>query len=90
MLSVAVVWFSSGCVAIRYVLPVLWTTSYLNTMARDKGHEKGVYTSQNGVTWALSELARRPIVRLIHRGIHTVTVSNFVPYLCQLIFAAIL
>jgi len=33
MLSVAVAWSFIGCIAIRYVLPVLWMTSFFHTMA---------------------------------------------------------
>ena len=36
MLTVAVVRFSCGGVAIRYVLPVLWVASCLHMMARNR------------------------------------------------------
>ena len=36
--------FLSGCVAIRYVLPVLWTTSCLQIIVGNRGRHKSVYS----------------------------------------------
>ena len=36
---------SGGGVAIRYVLPVLWMTSYLHITARNRRRDKDVYSN---------------------------------------------
>jgi len=61
-LSMAVTSFSSGGVPIRYVLPVLWITSYLHGMARSPGigdAKKRIQTStQCGLTGTSTDLKR--------------------------------
>jgi len=42
--DMAVARFLSGCVAIRYVLPVLWTTSRLQIIVGNRGRHKSVYS----------------------------------------------
>jgi len=42
MLPMVVTWSSSGGVAVRHVVPVLWMTSRLYIIAR-KGHAKKAY-----------------------------------------------
>jgi len=54
---------SSGGVAIRYVLPVLWMTSRLYTKARNRRHNSdSIETSMNLSPWR--------ILKLTHQGQH--------------------
>ena len=47
-LPVAVVRFSVGGIAIRYVLPVSWTTSFLQLVAGRSRHQKACHAQRLG------------------------------------------